>query len=138
MSREPARKRTRRGGPGVRSIQWLLAAVFFGLGGWCVVWPASVMALAIRPEFRSDALIAVGCFGAQAMIAGTFAAFSRFTRATFLAYGVALIPFFGFDAWFYFVRPMLTPIGLLDAAGNFAMLGLCVLGWRAAGEEPAH
>ena len=123
-----------------RQVQWLLASVFFVLGGWCVVSPASVMALTIRPELRTDhpvALIALGAFGAQALIAGLFAAFSRFTRATFLAYGIGLIPFFVFDAWFYFVRPVFTVVGMLDAVGNLVMLGLCVLGWRAAGREDA-
>jgi hypothetical protein len=120
-----------------RQIQWLLAAVFFILGGWCLVSPGSVMALTIRPEYRSDAplvTIALGAFGAQAMIAGLFAAFSRFTRATFLAYGIALLPFFVFDYWFYYVTPVFTPLGMLDAVGNVAMLVLCWLGWRS--KEP--
>lgn len=126
-------------GDRVRAIQWLLASIFFILGGWCVIAPASVMMLAIRPEYRSAApiaLIAIGCFGAQAMIAGLFAAFSRFGRATFLAYGIALAPFFAFDLWYYAIEPMLTPIGLLDAVGNLGMLALCVVGWRAAGPKP--
>ena len=124
----------------VRRIQWLLASVFFVLGGWCVVSPSSVMALTIRPELRTDhpvALLALGALGAQALIAGLFAAFSRFTRATFLAYGIGLIPFFVFDWWFYFVKPVFTPLGMLDALGNVIMLGLCWLGWRAAGREAA-
>jgi hypothetical protein len=122
----------------VRRIQWLLASVFFVLGGWCVVSPSSVMALTIRPERQTDApiaLLALGAFGAQAMIAGLFAAFSRFTRATFLAYGIGLLPFFVFDWWFYVVDPVFTPLGMLDAVGNVVMLGLCVIGWRAAGRE---
>jgi len=122
----------------VRRIQWLIASVFFVLGGWCVVSPSSVMALTIRPERQTDdpiALLALGAFGAQAMIAGLFAAFSRFTRATFLAYGIGLLPFFVFDWWFYAVDPVFTPLGMLDAAGNVVMLGLCVIGWRAAGRE---
>lgn len=119
----------------VRTIQWAIAAVFFVLGGWCLVSPASVMALTIRPEYRSDdfiALFALGCFGAQAILAGLFAAFSRFTKATFLAYGLALLPFFVFDYWFFAVRPVLTLVGMLDGVGNLIMLGLCVLGWRRA------
>jgi len=119
----------------VQRIQYLLASVFFILGGWCVISPASVMALTIRPDYRTEhplVLIALGAFGAQAMIAGVFAAFSRFTRTTFLAYGLALLPFFVFDYWFYVVQPVFTVVGLLDAVGNVAMLGLCVLGWRAA------
>ena len=119
----------------VRAIQYLLASVFLVLGGWCLVSPASVMALTITPAFQSDAPIVpilVGAFGAQALIAGLFAAFSKFTKTTFLAYGIALLPFFVFDYWFYAVVPMLTPLGLADAVGNVVMLVLCVMGWRKA------
>ncbi|HEX8258465.1 MAG TPA: hypothetical protein VF589_12615 [Allosphingosinicella sp.] len=49
-----------------------------------------------------------------------------------MAYGVALLPFFVFDYYFYAVEPMLTAVGLLDAAGNVAMLALCWVGWRTA------
>lgn len=117
----------------VRAIQWLLASVFFVLGGWCLVSPGSVMSLCFTPAFRSDAPIVpilIGAFGAQALIAGLFAATTRFTRATFAAYGAALIPFFVFDYWAYAVTPMLTVVGLLDVVGNVVMLALCVIGWR--------
>lgn len=119
----------------VRNIQYLLASVFFILGGWCLVSPSSVMALCVTPAFQSaDPIvpILVGAFGAQALIAGLFAAFSRFTKTTFLAYGLGLLPFFVFDWWFYAVTPMLTVVGMLDAVGNVAMLALCVIGWRKA------
>ena len=118
-----------------RTIQLALASVFFVLGGWCLVSPTSVLDLAIIPEYRSDAPIVpvlMGAFGAQALIAGLFAAFSRFNKATYVAYGLALLPFFLFDYWFYFVEPMLTKIGLLDAVGNAVMLLMCALGWRAS------
>jgi NADH:ubiquinone oxidoreductase subunit K len=116
-----------------RHIQWLIAAVFFILGGWALLAPRSVIDLTLLPEYRLDARIlpfTVACFGAQAMIAGLFAAFSRFTRATFLAYGLALLPFFAFNWWFTFVDPVFTYLGLLDAVGNIIMLALCVVGWR--------
>ncbi len=119
----------------VRTIQYLLAGVFFILGGWCLVSPSSVMALAIRPEYQSDAPIVpilLGAFGAQALIAGLFAAFSEFTKRTFIAYAVALLPFFLFDYYFYAVEPMLTLVGMLDAVGNVVMLVLCFAGWKAA------
>jgi hypothetical protein len=122
----------------VRAIQWWLASVFFILGGWCLVAPASVLALTIRPEYQASAAIVpllVRCFGAQAVLAGIFAALSRFERITFLVYGVALLPFFAFDYWAYAVVPILTPLGLLDAVGNVAMLGACVAGYRAAAAE---
>ena len=125
----------------VRLIQWLIAAVFFVLGGWALLAPQNVIDLTFLPQYRTGTDIlpfAVACFGAQAMISGLFAAFSRFTRTTFLAYGVALLPFFVFNWWFTFVDPVFTKVGLLDAVGNVVMLALCVIGWRSAGavEEP--
>lgn len=118
----------------VRLIQWAIAAVFFVLGGWALLWPRGVIDLTFLPQYREGALLpfAVACFGAQAMISGLFAAFSRFTRVTFLAYGIALLPFFAFNWWFVFVDPVFTWVGLLDAVGNVIMLALCVAGWRAA------
>ncbi|MCI3134653.1 hypothetical protein [Phenylobacterium aquaticum] len=122
-----------------RMLQSLLASVFFVLGGWCVVAPASVVTLGFRPEYQSSdpiVPILVVCFGAQALLSGLFAAASRFTRWTFLLYGVALIPFFIADAYFYLVRPMLTEIGMADLVGNLIMLTICILGWRQARDEP--
>lgn len=111
-------------------IQVAIAAVFLGLGGWCLVHPSSVIALTVRPEYRTDHLlvqVALGAFGAQAMLVGILAAFATFTRRTFLAFGLAVLPFFGFDVWFYFVVPLFNWLILLDVAGNVALVGLC---WR--------
>ena len=119
----------------VRHTQWAIAAVFFTLGGWALAWPQGVIDLTFLPQYRAGGpmlAFTVACFGAQAMIAGLFAAFSRFTRTTFLAFGIGLLPFFVFDIWFTAIDPVFTPLGWLDAVGNVIMLGLCVAGWRAA------
>ena len=70
----------------VRTIQWWLAAVFVVLGGWCLVSPGSVLALTITPTYQSEAPIVpilIGAFGAQALIAGLFAAFHGSNSAPF-------------------------------------------------------
>jgi hypothetical protein len=119
-----------------RSMQTILASVFFILGGWCLFAPGSVLALCIQPDYQSDDPIApflMAAFGAQAMIAGLFAMTAQFTRLTFLAYGIGLLPFFAFDFYFYFVTPVLTLIGAGgDFVGNVIMIGMCWLGWRNA------
>ena len=118
-----------------RIAQSLIAAIFLSLGAWCLVAPQMVLDLGLRPEFRSDAAVVpvfVACFGAQAMLAGLFAATAIFTRRTFLLYGIALLPFFLFDYWFFAVVPMFNHFILLDAAGNAVMLALCWIGWRRA------
>lgn len=119
----------------IRVIQYLIAAVFFVLGGWCLVAPQSVLDLALRPEYqRDDRLLQIvtGCFGAQACLAGVFAAFSTFTKRTFLAFAIAVLPFFGFDYYFYAVDPVFNELILLDALGNLIFLALCGYGYRRA------
>ena len=118
-----------------RTAQTGIAAIFLILGAWCLVAPQSVLDIGLRPQYRSDAAVLpvfVACFGAQAMLAGLFAATAIFTRLTFLLYGIALLPFFLFDYWFYAVVPMFNESILLDAAGNAVMLALCWIGRRRA------
>lgn len=115
-----------------RRLQVAIAAVFLILGGWCLVWPSSVIALTVRPMYQTDhllALVSLGAFGAQAMLAGLFAAFSRFTRWTFAAFGIAILPFFVFDWWFYDVVPLFNELILLDALGNVIFIALCARGY---------
>jgi hypothetical protein len=117
-----------------RVAQWLLAGPFLILGAWCVLAPGSVEALGFRQEHQMDtqaSRVLVGCFGAQAMISGLFAAVSRFTRTTFLAYGIGLLPFFWFNYHFTVVNPIFTEFMLIDFISNAIMLALCIVGWRA-------
>lgn len=116
------------------TIQRAIAAVFVVLGGWALIHPWSVAALCLRPEYREGAALTftIRAFGAQALIAGLFAATAIFTRATFASYGAMLLGFLAFDAWFALVDPVLTPLGAgLDALGNVVMMALCVAGYLA-------
>lgn len=116
-------------------IQRLIAVPFLGLGGWCLLFPGMVERLTLTPAYQHNSAasaLLIGCFGAQAVLSGLFAAFSRFSRATFLVYGIALLPFFWFNYWFVFVTPMFNAWLALDFVSNLGMLGLCVLGWRRA------
>jgi hypothetical protein len=114
-------------------LQRLIAAPFLILGAWCLLHPTSVEQLSFRPEFQhlsGTSALMIGCFGAQAILSGLFATLSRFTRWTFLGYGLALLPFFLFNYYFVFVVPMFTAWMALDFAANAFMLGVCVIGWR--------
>lgn len=116
--------------------QRLIAVPFLVLGGWCLLFPDTVARLGFRPEHYHPGAatsLMIGCFGAQAVLSGLFAAFSRFTRTTFLVYGAALLPFFWFNYWFVFVVPVLNQWMLLDFLANVAMLILCIAGYRASG-----
>ncbi len=113
--------------------QLLIAAPFLVLGSWCVFFPGMVESLGFRPQYQHNSptsRLLMGCFGAQAVISGTFALFSRFTRATYIGYGVLLLPFFWFNYYFVFVVPMMNGWMMLDFAANVMMLAVCVWGAR--------
>ena len=120
--------------------QRLIAVPFLVLGAWCLLLPQMVERLGFTPEYyhgTATSALMIGCFGAQAMLSGLFAWFSRFTRTTFLVYAIALLPFFWFNYWFVFVVPMFNRWMLLDFAANVAMLALCVIGIRNSPKQPA-
>jgi hypothetical protein len=117
-----------------RWAQSMIAAPFLILGSWCLLFPGQVEALSLLPAhyIGTDASrVLMGCFGAQALLSGLFAAFSRFTQVTFLAYGLALLPFFWFNVQFTLVNPIFSRLMLIDFLANVVMLGFCVMGWRA-------
>jgi hypothetical protein len=114
-------------------IQRLIAIPFLVLGAWALLFPGMVERLTLTPQYQHNSAtsaLLIGCFGAQAVLSGLFAAFSRFTKTTFLVYAVALLPFFWFNYWFVFVVPMFNAWLALDFVSNMAMLALCLLGWR--------
>ena len=108
------------------SLQRVLSLIFLLLGTWCLVAPGMVVEVTFRPELSAasdQARFLMGCFGAQAVLNGTILATATFTPRTFLVFGiVGSIPFFGFNAWFYFVKPVLNEWMLLDFGGNIGIL----------------
>lgn len=124
-----------------RIAQFLIAAVFLLLGGWALVAPASVIALAVTPAYQESTFLTrftMACFGAQAVLFGLMALAVRWQARGFAVFAVLLLPFFGFNYWFHYELPVLTSIGMLDFAGNAVMLVLAILGWRAARADEAQ
>jgi hypothetical protein len=120
------------------TLQRLIGLPFLVLGAWLVVSPGTVQLVGVLPEARDGsalATLALQCFGAQALLCALFILTSRFTRYSFLAYGVALLPFFWFNWYFVFVNPLFTAGMLIDFVSNLGMLALCALGWQAARRE---
>lgn len=121
-----------------RTAQFLIAAVFLVLGGWCLFAPASVIELAFTEPYRDSSFInrfTIACFGSQAVLFGLMALVTQWRARSFAVFAVLLLPFFGFNYWFHYEVPVLTSIGMLDFAGNVTMLVLAILGWRAARAE---
>lgn len=96
------------------------------------------------------AKILMGCFGAQACISGILLGTSRMSKRYELTYGLtiyevimffvhvnvniyynrawqifalAMLPFYGFNYYFYFVKPVFTKLMLMDVVGNSIFLG---------------
>ncbi|WP_375175234.1 hypothetical protein [Pseudooceanicola sp.] len=121
-----------------RTWQILIAVPFLTLGAWALLSPSTVQLMSLRPEVRMDDRIlnvTIGAFGAQALLCSMFILTSRFTRWSFLAYGIALLPFFGFNYYFLYVEPLFSAGMAIDFVANVFMLGFCVMGWRAARAE---
>lgn len=122
-----------------RQIQYLLSAIFLGLGSWCVIAPGSVEHLVFKPEFQHGSAttsLLLGCFGAQAVLAGILIATSEFKASTFLIFGFfGSVPFFAFNYYFYFIQEMFTHWMLLDFFGNIGILGTCIVGYRLKQKE---
>jgi hypothetical protein len=124
-----------------RTAQFLIAAVFLGLGGWALFAPSSVIELAVTEAYRDTTFLSrftMACFGAQAVLFGLIALVTRWNAGAFLVFGVLLLPFFAFNYWLHYEVPVLTSIGMLDFAGNVTMFVLAVIGWRAARAEEAR
>lgn len=118
-----------------RICQFLIAAVFLGLGGWALFAPAHVIELALTEPYRDTGFImrfAIACFGAQAVMFGIMAMVVRWTSRAFAVFAVVLLPFFVFNWYFHYEMPVLTSIGMLDFAGNVTMFIACLIGWRSA------
>ena len=122
-----------------KHIQLALAAIFLGLGGWCLIEPHSVERLVLRPEYQhlsATSALLLGCFGAQAVLGGIVIALSQFTPRTFLIFGlVGSLPFFAFNWYFVFVSQIFTQWMLLDFVGNIGILTCGLLGYRLRRRE---
>lgn len=115
-------------------VQIFLAMIFVSLGGWCLLMPHTVEALVFRPAYQhltTTSAILVGCFGAQAVLVGAVIATARFRASTFLIFGLAgSLPFFVFNAYFYYVAEVFTEWMLLDFIGNIGIFASGIIGYR--------
>jgi hypothetical protein len=114
----------------------LLGTIFLGLGGWALIFPATVEGLVLRPEHyigSPASSILIGCFGAQAVLCSVVIFTSTFTARTFLIFGlVGSLPFFAFNYYFVYVLKIFSSWMLIDFIGNAGILLCGIIGWRLA------
>ena len=125
-----------------KHIQYVLAAIFLGLGSWCLLDPHGVEQLVLKPDYQhlsATSALFLGCFGAQAMLGGTVIALSRFSPRTFLIFGlVGSVPFFVFNWYFVYVAQMFTEFMLIDFVGNLGILACGLAGYVVRKRELAQ
>ncbi|KAL2195214.1 hypothetical protein P885DRAFT_62455 [Corynascus similis CBS 632.67] len=113
----------------VRRVQTVMSAAYTGLGAWCLLHPYSVIALGFTPEYAAESSVitylTTRCFGAQAMTCGLVLGTSDMTAFSFTAFGLAMIPYIGWNFWFGIgpARGMVTNLMWLDFVGNVFFLG---------------
>ncbi|KAJ6027395.1 uncharacterized protein N7446_004009 [Penicillium canescens] len=76
---------------------------YSGMGAWCLLFPSSVITLCLTPRYISfdhTTLLLMRCFGAQATTCGMLLGTATMTRRSFQAFGLAMIPYLAFNAWF--------------------------------------
>ncbi|KAK4035229.1 hypothetical protein C8A01DRAFT_38321 [Parachaetomium inaequale] len=113
----------------VRRVQTAMATAYTGLGAWCLLHPYSVIALGFTPKYVAMANVTTHlftrCFGAQAMTCGLVLGTSEMTAFSFTAFGLAMIPYIGWNYWFGVgpARGMVTSLMWLDFVGNVFFMG---------------
>ena len=77
------------------------------------------------------------CFGAQAMTSGLLLGFSNLTASGFALFGLSMVPYLGFNAWFLFGpgKGVFTGWLWLDLMGNVVFLSGSLFAAKILREE---
>lgn len=115
------------------SIQWALASCMFLPGMACVVAPRQLLNLSFiaekKKEINSTSLLIFQCFGMQACLVGTVLGTCRMTEQAYQAFAAAMVPFFGINYYYHFVKPISAPLPMLaDFVNNVVMSQLALAG----------
>ena len=115
------------------SIQWTLAWFMFLPGVACVVAPRKVLNMSLREEKKKDinstALLIFQFFGMQACLVGTVVGTCRMTEQAYQSFAAAMVPFFGINYYYHFVKPTIAPLAMLaDFLNNVVMSQLALAG----------
>ncbi|KAK3328137.1 hypothetical protein B0T19DRAFT_183649 [Cercophora scortea] len=109
----------------VRRMQVAMATAYSTMGAWCLVHPSSVMALGFTPAYaaicNSTTSLMMRCFGAQAMTCGLVLGTCDMTPFSFTAFGLAMVPYIGWNYWFSGIGPargVITKLMWMDFFGN--------------------
>lgn len=127
------------------TIQQTLACCMFLPGAACVLAPRKLLQLSLRQEKRNEitdtTLLIFQFFGMQACLVGTVLGTCKMTQESYRAFAAAMIPFFGINYYYHFVKPTIAPLPMLaDFINNvvmsqIALAGALLLGSKNSGTQ---
>lgn len=87
----------------VRRIQTAMSAGYSTMSLWVLIHPSSVLSLSLTPTYaiiNRTTLLLFRCFGAQALTTGLLLGTAPMDERSFTYFGLAMIPYLMFNAWF--------------------------------------
>ena len=113
-----------------------MGTVFSGMGLATMFFPETVLKLSFKKEFlgtegiTSANKLIIQCFGSQASLCGLLILSTKFTAESYRNFGLAMIPYFIFDLYFW-QKGALTAFGAVgDAFGNMIFSACCYIGYK--------
>jgi hypothetical protein len=102
--------------------------------------PSSVIKLSLTPQYalaHPTAFLLMRCFGAQAMTCGLLLGTSEMTANSFTMFGLAMVPYLGFNAWFGIGpgRGVFTHWLWMDFIGNIVFFSGSLLAAKLLNDE---
>eukprot|EP01032_Pedospumella_encystans_P016802 gene16802-19154_t len=111
-----------------------MGSIFTSMGLATMIFPKMITELSFNKEFLGkDGVtpplkLAMQCFGSQASLCGLLILSSKFTSRTYRNFGLAMIPYFVFDYYFWSNGALTTFGAAGDAIGNTVFASCCFLG----------
>jgi hypothetical protein len=116
-------------------VRWGIAALLVLAGSWCVIWPASVVAIGFPPQYHFVEIKLAeitAWFGLKALLSALFVTQLRRCGRPMLAIVAAVALLFSAAE---IALLWLTQLLWLDLLSNAVLIGLCAAEWRAAPRE---
>ncbi|KAI9144115.1 hypothetical protein BKA69DRAFT_1058363 [Paraphysoderma sedebokerense] len=119
--------------------RFILSFDFITLGSWCLLAPRQVLTLSfLSPPLLPVPVLLTQCFGAQAMLCGLLLGTANMTSKSFKYFGLATLPFFGFNYYYVFVNQLCTKLMALDLLSNCLIVGCCWWGYNVEKEKESE
>ncbi len=123
--------------------QTFMGTVFTGMGLATMALPNQVIKYCFTKEYLSDLpvdssgnhiyprslILFAQCFGSQASLCGLLILTSKFRKSTYRYFGLAMIPYFIFDYYFWHTKALTTFGALGDGVGNVIFSICAYLGY---------